>query len=80
MSKGAKEPIFSVTISSMKPIFKKIKYNQTLAEQLYTLGNYDDMNNFIMSVGISYLLLREEIKKIAQKVGKVAVFMGKIIF
>jgi hypothetical protein len=35
------------------------------------------MNNFIMSVGISYLPLHEEAKKIAQEVGKVDVFMGK---
>jgi hypothetical protein len=27
----------------MKPIFKKIKYNQSLAEQLYATGNYDAM-------------------------------------
>ncbi|GAA0764798.1 DNA alkylation repair protein [Clostridium subterminale] len=185
MSKGAKEPVFGVTISAMKPIFKKIKYNQPLAEQLYASGNYDAMylagmiaepkkmveedfnrwiegayfhmisdyivavtlaetdiaftvsdrwidsgeeltmsagwscydwllgtrkdsefdkdkllamlnrvgdtihnqpnrtkyamNNFIMSVGISYLPLHEEAKKIAQKVGKVDVFMGKTL-
>jgi hypothetical protein len=35
------------------------------------------MNNFIMSVGISYLPLHEEAKKIAQEVGKVDVFMGQ---
>jgi hypothetical protein len=35
------------------------------------------MNNFIMSVGLSYLPLHEEAKKIAQEVGKVEVFMGK---
>ena len=183
ISNGAKEPVFGVTISAMKPIFKKIKYNQPLAEQLYATGNYDAMylagmiaepkkmtvedfnrwvegayfymisdfivavtlaetdiaftvadhwinsgkeltmsagwscydwllgtrkdsefnkdkllamlttvrdtihnqpnrtkyamNNFIMSVGISYLPLHEEAKKIAQKVGKVDVFMGQ---
>jgi outer membrane lipoprotein-sorting protein len=43
MSNGAKEPVFGVTISAMKPIFKKIKYNQPLAEQLYATGNYDAM-------------------------------------
>lgn len=43
MSNGAKEPVFGVTISAMKPIFKKIKYNQVLAEQLYATGNYDAM-------------------------------------
>lgn len=183
MSNGAKEPVFGVTISAMKPIFKKIKYNQPLAEQLYATGNYDAMylagmiaepkkmteedfdrwiegayfymisdfivavtlaetdiaftvadrwiesgkeltmsagwscyewllgtrkdsefdrdkllamlnrardtihsqpnrtkyamNNFIMAVGISYLPLHEEAKKIAQEVGKVDVFKGK---
>ena len=35
------------------------------------------MNNFIMSVGISYLPLHEEAKKIAQEVGKVDIFMGQ---
>lgn len=25
---GAKEPVFGVTISALKPLFKKIKYNQ----------------------------------------------------
>lgn len=183
MSNGAKEPVFGVSISAMKPIFKKIKYNQPLAEQLYATGNYDAMylagmiaepktmteedfnrwiegayfymisdfivavtlaetdiaftvadrwidsgkeltmsagwscyewllgtrkdsefdkdkllkmlnrvrdtihnqpnrtkyamNNFIMSVGISFLPLHEEAMKIAKEVGKVEVFMGK---
>lgn len=186
MSNGALEPVFGVTISAMKPIFKKIKYNQPLAEQLYATGNYDAMylagmiaepkkmteedfnrwidgayfymisdfivavtlaetdiafsvadhwidsgkeltmsgcwscyewligsredsefdkdkllamlnrirdtihnqpnrtkyamNNFIMAVGISYLPLHEEAKKIAHEVGKVEVFMGKKIY
>jgi hypothetical protein len=43
MKSGAKEPVFGVSISDMKPIFKKIKYNQSLAEQLYATGNYDAM-------------------------------------
>lgn len=183
LNNGAREPVFGVSISAMKPIFKKIKYNQPLAEQLYATGNYDAMylagmiaepkkmteedfdrwiegayfymisdyivavtlaetdiaftvadrfidskdeltmsagwscydwllgsrkdsefdkdkllsmlyrvrdtihnqpnrtkyamNNFIMSVGISYLPLHEEAKKIAVEVGKVEVFMGK---
>ncbi|ACL77674.1 DNA alkylation repair protein [Ruminiclostridium cellulolyticum] len=185
MSSGAKEPVFGVTISAMKPIFKKVKYNQTLAEQLFATGNYDAMylagmiaepnkmkeddfnrwiegayfymisdyivavtlaetdiaftvadhwidsgkeltmsagwscyewllgtrkdsefnrdkllsmlkmvrdtihkqpnrtkyamNNFIMSVGISYLPLHEEAKEIAQEVGKVDVYVGKTL-
>jgi hypothetical protein len=43
ISNGAREPVFGVTISAMKPLFKKIKYNQPLAEQLYATGNYDAM-------------------------------------
>lgn len=43
ISNGAKEPVFGISISAMKPILKKIKYNQHLAEQLYTTGNYDAM-------------------------------------
>jgi len=35
------------------------------------------MNNFIMAVGISYLPLHEEAKKIAREVGKVDIFMGQ---
>jgi capsular polysaccharide biosynthesis protein len=35
------------------------------------------MNNFIISVSVSYLPLHEEAKKIAQEVGKIDVFMGK---
>nr|WP_312579221.1 DNA alkylation repair protein [Sedimentibacter sp.] len=183
MGNGAKEPVFGVSISAIKPIFKKLKYNQSLAEQLYATGNYDAMylagmiaepkkmteedfdrwiegayfhmisdyivavtlaetdiafsvadrwidsgkeltmsggwscynwllgsrkdsefdkdkllemlnrvrdtihnqpnrtkyamNDFIMTVGISYLPLHEEAKKIAEEVGKVEVFMGE---
>lgn len=40
---GAKEPVFGVTIGAMKPIFKKIKYNQSLSDELYATGNYDAM-------------------------------------
>lgn len=43
MSNGAQEPVFGVTISAMKPLFKKLKYNQSLAERLYATGNYDAM-------------------------------------
>jgi hypothetical protein len=89
INNGAQEPVFGVTISAMKPIFKKLKYNQSLAEQLYATGNYDAMylagmiaepnrtkyamNNFIMAGGISYLPLHEEAMKIAQEVGTVDV-------
>ena len=43
MSNGAKEPLFGVTIGSMKPYVKQIKINHELAEQLYATGNYDAM-------------------------------------
>lgn len=42
-SNGAHEPLFGVATGEMKPIFKKIKINQPLAEQLYSTGNYDAM-------------------------------------
>jgi 3-methyladenine DNA glycosylase AlkD len=40
---GAREPVFGVATGAMKPIAKKIKINQALAEQLYSTGNYDAM-------------------------------------
>ncbi|MDQ0114900.1 DNA alkylation repair protein [Paenibacillus harenae] len=40
---GAHEPLFGVATGAMKPIAKKIKMNQPLAEQLYNTGNYDAM-------------------------------------
>jgi len=43
MSNGAHEPLFGVATGAMKPIAKKIKINQPLAEQLYATGNYDAM-------------------------------------
>lgn len=43
MSNGAEEPLFGVATGAMKPIAKKIKINQPLAEQLYATGNYDAM-------------------------------------
>lgn len=43
ISNGAHEPIFGVATGKMKPIAKKIKKNQPLAEQLYATGNYDAM-------------------------------------
>ncbi|WP_168120438.1 DNA alkylation repair protein [Paenibacillus sp. HB172176] len=43
MSGGAREPLFGVATGAMKPIFKKTKINQELAEQLYATGNYDAM-------------------------------------
>ncbi|MFE4428256.1 DNA alkylation repair protein [Peribacillus butanolivorans] len=42
-SNGAHEPLFGVATGVMKPIAKKIKKNQPLAEQLYATGNYDAM-------------------------------------
>lgn len=43
ISNGAHEPLFGVATGEMKPIAKKIKKNQPLAEKLYTTGNYDAM-------------------------------------
>ena len=43
ISNGAKEPLFGVATGAMKPIAKKIKINQHLAEELYATGNYDAM-------------------------------------
>ncbi|MEH7074276.1 DNA alkylation repair protein [Neobacillus drentensis] len=40
---GAHEPVFGVATGAMKPIARKIKKNQPLAEQLYATGNYDAM-------------------------------------
>ncbi|MBH5319433.1 DNA alkylation repair protein [Paenibacillus sp. GSMTC-2017] len=42
-SNGAQEPLFGVATGAMKPLFKKIKLNQPLADQLYATGNYDAM-------------------------------------
>lgn len=43
MSNGAHEPLFGVATGAMKPIAKKIKKDQPLADQLYATGNYDAM-------------------------------------
>lgn len=40
---GAHEPVFGVATGAMKPIAKKIKIDQSLAEELYATGNYDAM-------------------------------------
>ncbi len=37
------EPYWGVPTTAMKPMSKKIKRNQALAEQLYATGNYDAM-------------------------------------
>ncbi len=43
LSNGAHEPLFGVATGAMKPISKKIKINQALADELYATGNYDAM-------------------------------------
>ena len=43
LRRGAREPLFGVATGAMKPLFRQIKLNQTLAEQLYATGNYDAM-------------------------------------
>ncbi len=40
---GVHEPHWGVPTMSMRPLAKKIKRNQALAEQLYATGNYDAM-------------------------------------
>jgi 3-methyladenine DNA glycosylase AlkD len=40
---GVHEPHFGVPTTAMRPLAKKIKRNQELAEQLYATGNYDAM-------------------------------------
>lgn len=40
---GAHEPLFGVATGEMKPLAKKIRKNQPLAERLYATGNYDAM-------------------------------------
>lgn len=42
-SNGAHEPLFGVATGAMKPLFRTIKRNQPLAEELYATGNYDAM-------------------------------------
>lgn len=43
LSNGAHEPLFGVATGAMKPFAKKIKIDQSLAEELYATGNYDAM-------------------------------------
>jgi 3-methyladenine DNA glycosylase AlkD len=43
LSQGAKEPLFGVTSGALKPLGKKLKNNQEMAELLYQTGNYDAM-------------------------------------
>lgn len=43
IGRGAREPLFGVATGAMKPLFRQIKKDQALAEQLYATGNYDAM-------------------------------------
>lgn len=43
LSQGAREPLFGVATGAMKPLAKKHKNDQKLAEDLYASGNYDAM-------------------------------------
>jgi len=43
LNNGGQEPLFGVATGKMKPIAKRFKNNQPLAEQLYATGNYDAM-------------------------------------
>lgn len=43
VNNGAKEPLFGVATTKMKPLFKQVKINHPLALTLYDTGNYDAM-------------------------------------
>ncbi len=43
IGRGAREPLYGVATGAMKPLFRRIKKDQALAEQLYATGNYDAM-------------------------------------
>ncbi len=43
LQQGAREPLYGVATGAMKPIVRKIKIDQALAEELYATGNYDAM-------------------------------------
>jgi 3-methyladenine DNA glycosylase AlkD len=43
LGRGAREPLFGVGTGAMKPLFRRIKKDQALAEALYASGNYDAM-------------------------------------
>lgn len=43
LQQGAHEPLFGAATGAMKPIVRKIKINQELADELYATGNYDAM-------------------------------------
>ncbi|MCJ1907490.1 DNA alkylation repair protein [Planococcus ruber] len=43
LSNGAREPLFGVATGAMKPLAKKIKKDQALADELYATGNFDAM-------------------------------------
>lgn len=43
MQQGAREPLYGVATGAMKPIARKIRIDQGLAEALYATGNYDAM-------------------------------------
>jgi hypothetical protein len=43
LGQGVREPVFGVTIGSMKPLLKRVGLNQELADQLFATGNFDAM-------------------------------------
>jgi hypothetical protein len=43
VSLGAREPLFGVATGAMKPLFRRIRKDQALAEALYATGNFDAM-------------------------------------
>lgn len=43
VGRGAREPLYGVATGAMKPLLRKIRKDQALAEELYATGNYDAM-------------------------------------
>ncbi len=43
LSRGAKEPLFGVTVTALKPIAKPLMGDKGMADALYATGNYDAM-------------------------------------
>ena len=43
IGRGAREPLYGVATGAMKPLLRRVKKDQALAERLYATGNYDAM-------------------------------------
>ena len=65
LSNGAKEPLFGVATGAMKPLFKQIKINHPLAEELYATGNYDAMY-FAGMIADPHVMTKEDFNRWVQ--------------